>query len=121
VPRPAHPAATTAAGAHTLRSQYHLQHLVRVFEKVSEFVARRSEDLLRKLRCNLDACHRSVFRNVADFIHLDAGISRQRGFQLFGEGRGFGVSAGEGAHKARELRLRESRGKMNARNSRGYQ
>jgi hypothetical protein len=80
VPRPAHPATTTAAGAHTLRSQDHLQHLVRVFEKVFEFVARRSEYLLRKLRCNLDARHRSVFRNVADFIHLDAGISRQRGF-----------------------------------------
>src|SRR5438309_1523090 len=48
VPRPAHPAATTttAAGAHTLRSQDHLQHLVRVFEKVFEFVARCSEYLL---------------------------------------------------------------------------
>jgi len=30
-----------------------------------------------------DARHRSVFRNVADFIHLDAGVSRERGFQLF--------------------------------------
>jgi hypothetical protein len=115
-PAPPTPA-PTAAGAHTLRSQYHLQHLVRVFEEVSEFVARRSEYLLRKLRCNLDARYRRVFRNVADFIHPDAGISCQRGFQLFGEGRGFGVSAGEGAHKSRELRLRGRWRKMDARDS----
>jgi len=39
--------------------------------------------LLRKLRCNLDARHRSA-PHVADFIQLDAGISAS-GFQLFGE------------------------------------
>jgi hypothetical protein len=98
-----------------------LQHLVRVFEEVSKFVARCAEHFLRKLRGNLDARHRRIFRNVADFIDLDARIPRQRAFQLFGKGRRLRVSAGEGAHKSRELRLRESRGKMNARDSRGNQ
>jgi hypothetical protein len=98
-----------------------LQHLVGVFEEVSKFVARRAQYLLRKLRRNLDARHRRVFRNVADFIHLDAGISGQRGFQLFGKRRRLGVPAGKSAHKSRKLRLRESRGKMNARDSRGDQ
>jgi len=62
-----------------------------------------------------------VAAQLSDFIHLDAGVSRQRGFQLFGEGGRLGVSAGKGAHKSRELRLRKSRGKMNARDSRGDQ
>jgi len=116
VSRTAHPA-TTTAGTHALRGQDHLQHLVRVFKEVPELVARRAEYLLRKLRGNLDACHRSVFRNIADFIHLDAGVSRQRGFQLFRERRRLGISAGEGAHKSRELRLRGRWRKMNARDS----
>ena len=116
MPWSAHPA-TTAASTHTLRGQDHLQHLVGVFEEVSKFVSRRAEYLLRKLRRNLDARHRSVFRDVADFIHLDAGISCQRGFQLFGQRGRLGVSAREGTHKPRELRLRKSRGKMNARDS----
>jgi len=98
-----------------------LQHFVRIFEEVSELVARRPEYLLRKLRRNLDTRDRRVFRNIADFIHLDARISCERGFQLFGQGGGLGVSAGKRAHKSRELRLRKSRGKMNARDSRGDQ
>jgi hypothetical protein len=98
-----------------------LQHLVGVFEEVSKFVARRAQDLLRKLRRHLDPRHRRIFRHVADFIHLDAGISRQRDLQLFGQRRRLGVSAGERAHKSRELRLRERRRKMNARDSRGSQ
>jgi hypothetical protein len=86
-----------------------LQHLVRVFEEVFKFVARRAEHLLRELRRHLDARHRRIFRHVADFIDSDAGLSRQRGFQLFGERRRLGVSTWEGAHKSRELRLRERR------------
>jgi len=57
-----------------------LQHLVGIFEEIFEFVASRPEYLLRKLRRHLDARHRGVFRDVADFIHLDAGVSRERGF-----------------------------------------
>jgi hypothetical protein len=98
-----------------------LQHFVRIFEEVSELVARRPEYLLRKLRRNLDARHRGIFRNIADFIDLDARISCERGFQLFGQRGGLGVSAGKRAHKSRELRLRERRRKMNARDSRGDQ
>src|SRR2546425_1017373 len=113
VARSTHPAATTAA-ASTLRSENHLQHLVRVFEEVSEFVALRPEHFCRQLRGNLDACHRRIFRHVADLINLDAGLPRQRGFQLFGERRSFRVSARERAHKSRKLRLRECRSKVNA-------
>jgi hypothetical protein len=121
VPRSAHPASTAAAGPHALGSQDHLQHLVGIFEEVSKLVACRAEYLLRQLRCHFDARHRRIFRHVANFIHLDACISRQCGFQLFRERGRLGVSAGEGAHKSRELRLRECRGKMNARDSRGCQ
>jgi len=93
-----------------------LQQLVGIFEEIFELVASRPEYLLRELRRHLDARHRRIFRDVADFIHLDAGVSRQRRFQLFRERRWFGISAGEGAHKPRELRLREQWGKMDARN-----
>jgi hypothetical protein len=91
-----------------------LQHFVWVFEEVLEFVARRAQHLLGKLRRHLDPRHGGVFRHVADFIHFDAGLSRQRRFQLFGERRRLGVSTGKGAHKSRELRLRKIGGKMNA-------
>jgi hypothetical protein len=118
MPRSAHPAApTAAAGAHAFRSQNHLQHLVRIFEEILELVARRAENLLCELRRHLDARHRRIFRDITDFIHLDAGFARQRAFQLFGKRSGLGVSAGEGAHKSRELRLRKRWRKMNARDS----
>jgi hypothetical protein len=91
-----------------------LQHLVGVFKEVLEFVARRAQHLLRKLRRHLDPRHRGIFRHVADFIHLDAGVSRQRGFQLFGQRGRLGISARKGAHKSRELWLRKIGGKMNA-------
>src|SRR5260370_387901 len=77
VPAPPTPA---AAGAHALRSQNHLQHLVRIFEEISKLFARRAEHFLRELRGNFDPRHRGIFRHVANFIHLDARISRQRGF-----------------------------------------
>jgi hypothetical protein len=112
VPRSSHPA--TAPAAHTLRRQNHLQHLVGVFEEVLEFVARGAQHLLCKLRGHFDSSHRGVFRDVADFIHLNTGFSRERRFQLFGQGRRLGVSARKGAHKSRELRLRKIGGKMNA-------
>ncbi|PYT45340.1 MAG: hypothetical protein DMG47_08635 [Acidobacteria bacterium] len=109
----------TAAGAHALGCQDHLEHFVRVFKEILKFVARRPQHFLRELRRNLDARHGRIFRHVADFIHLDAGVPRQRGFQLFGERRRLRVSAGEGAHKSRELRLRKCGSKMDARDSRG--
>ena len=98
-----------------------MQHLVRVFEEVPKFVARRSEDLLGELGRHLDPRHGGIFRHITNLIHLDARVSRQRGFQLFGKRRRLGVSAGEGAHKSRELRLGKRGGKMDARDSRGSQ
>jgi hypothetical protein len=102
----AHAAAPTAAGARTLRREDHLQHLVWIFEEILEFVALRSEHFLRQLRGDLDARDGRVFRHVTDFVHFDGGVARERGLQLFRQRRGFGVSAREGAHKSRELRLR---------------
>jgi hypothetical protein len=98
-----------------------LQHLVGIFEEIPELVASRPEYLLRELRRHLDARHRGIFRDVADFIHLDAGVARECRFQLFRERRRLGISAGEGAHKSRKLRLREQWRKMDARNSRASQ
>jgi hypothetical protein len=98
-----------------------LEHLVGVFEEILEFVSGRSEYFLRQLRRHLDARHRRIFRDVADFIDLDARLASQRGFQLFRERRRFCVSAGEGAYKSRELRLRRRWRKVNARDSRGNQ
>jgi hypothetical protein len=94
-----------------------LQHFVRVFKEVSEFVARRSEHLLRQLRRHLDSRHRGIFGHVANLIHSDAGFARQRGFQLFRQRRRLGISARKSAHKSRELRLGHGGGKVNAGNS----
>jgi hypothetical protein len=110
VPRTTHSSATTtAAGAHTFRRENHLQHLVGVVEEVSILVARCAKNFLRQLRRHLDPRHRRIFRHVADLIDLDAGLSRQRGFQLFGKRRRLCISAGESTHKSRELRLRKVR------------
>jgi hypothetical protein len=98
-----------------------LQHLVRIFEEILEFFACRPENLLRKLRRYLNARYRRILSDVADFVHLDARVSRQRGFQLFRERRRLGISAGEGAHKSRELRLGEQWRKMDAGDPRSSQ
>jgi len=82
--RSTHPTAS-ASGAHALRGENHLQHFVRVFEEVSKFLAAHAQHLLRKLRRHLDSRHRRIFGHVANFVHFDAGLTRQRGFQLFGE------------------------------------
>jgi hypothetical protein len=82
-----------------------LQQLVRVFKKISQLVALRSQRLRRQLRGNFNSRHRRIFRHVANFIYLDARLARQRGFQLFRERRRLGISARERAHESRELRL----------------
>jgi len=118
VARSAHAAPTTAGGAHALGGQDHLQHLIWVFKEISKFVTRRAQHFLRKLRRNFDPRHGRIFRNVADFIHLDASVSRQSAFQLFRKRRRLRISAGEGAHKSRKLRLCERGRKMYARDAR---
>jgi hypothetical protein len=79
VPRAAHTAATTAAGARTLCGEDHLQHLVGIFEEIFEFVALRPEHFLRQLRGDFDARDGGIFGHIANFIHLDAGIARESG------------------------------------------
>jgi hypothetical protein len=82
-----------------------LEHLVGVFEEFLELVSLRAQRLSRQLRGNFDSRHRGIFRHVANLIHFDAGFSREGGFQLLRERRRLCVSAGEGAHESRELRL----------------
>jgi hypothetical protein len=93
-----------------------LQELVRVFKKVLEFIALSAESFGRELRGDFDSRYGGILRNVANLIDLDARFTCERGFQLFGEGGGFCVAAGECAHKARELWLGESRRKVDAGN-----
>ena len=68
----------------------------------------------RKLRGNLDSSHGRIFRDITNLVHLDAGFTGERGFQLFGKRGWFGIPAGERTHKARQLRLGQSRREMNA-------
>jgi hypothetical protein len=84
MPRPTCPSAT-ATPARAFRREDHLQKLVRIFEEIFEFVAVRAQHFLRQLRRHLDSRHRRIFRHVPNLVHLDAGFSRQRGLQLFGE------------------------------------
>jgi hypothetical protein len=121
MPRSTHPPATAATRAGTLGSQDQLQHLVGVFEEISEFVAGRAEHLLRELRRHLDSRYGRIFRHVANLIYPDASVATQRGLELLGKGRRLGISAGESAHESRELRLRHCQRKVNAGNTRRSQ
>ncbi len=112
----AHPAATTSAPC-AFRREDHLQQLVRVFKKISEFTALRAQRFRRQLRRHLDSRHRRIFRHVANLIHLDASVATQRGLKLLGKGRRLCISTWESAHESRELRLRHSRRKVNAGNT----
>jgi hypothetical protein len=116
MPRPTCSSATTsaAAPARTFRREDHLQQLVRIFKEIFEFVALRAQHFLCQLRRHLDPGHGRIFRHVADFIHLDAGLSCQRGLQLFRQRRRLGIPARERAHESRKLRLRQCRRKVNA-------
>jgi hypothetical protein len=81
----AHPAATASAPC-AFRREDHLQQLVRVFKKISEFTALRAQRFGRQLRRHLDSRHRRIFRHVANLIHLDARVATQRGLKLLGKG-----------------------------------
>jgi hypothetical protein len=74
----------------------------------------RAQRFRRELRGNLDSSHGGVFRDIANLVDLDAGFAGQRVLQLLSERRRLGVSAGECAHKTRQLRLRQGRCEMNA-------
>jgi len=91
-----------------------LQEFVGVFKEIPEFVARRSEGFCGELGSDLDAGYGRVFRNIANLIDPDACLASERGFQLFSERGRLGVATRKGADKSRELRLSESRRKVNA-------
>jgi hypothetical protein len=84
-----------------------LQQFVRIFEEIFEFVAVRTQHLLRQLRRYLDPRHGRIFRHVPNLIHLDAGFSCQSGLQLLRQRRRLRIPARERAHESRELRLRQ--------------
>jgi hypothetical protein len=52
-----------------------LEKSVRVIKKILEFVTVRTKRFCGKLRGHFDASHGRIFRDVADFIHLNAGFS----------------------------------------------
>jgi hypothetical protein len=82
-----------------------LQQLVGIVKEILKLVALCPKHLRGKLRGHLDSGHRGVFRHVAYFVDLDAGVACQCGLQLLGERGGLGVAARETAHKTRKLRL----------------
>ncbi len=73
-----------------------------------------AQNLRRKVRRHLDPGDRRIFGHIANFVDLDAGVARERRFQLLGQRRRLRVSAGKAAHKARKLRLRSGRAKVDA-------
>jgi hypothetical protein len=91
---------------------------LRIFKNVAVFVSRAAQHLGSELRRDLDSGHRSIFRDVANFVDLDGAFTGERRFQLLGELAGLVVSAGEGAHESREVALRGIGRKMNAGDSR---
>jgi hypothetical protein len=95
-----------------------LQHLVGIFEEVFELIALGAQRLGGELRRDLDSRHGGILSDVANLVDLDAGFAGQRGFQLFCERRRLGIATGKGAYKARKLRLRQVRRKVNAGDSR---
>jgi hypothetical protein len=98
-----------------------LQELVRVFEEILKLVALCAESFRCQLRGHLDSRHGRIFRDIANLVDFDARFTGECGFQLFGERGGLGIAARKSAHKPRELRLCQSRGEVDAGNSRAHQ
>jgi hypothetical protein len=89
-----------------------------IFKNVAVFVSRAAEHFGGQLRSYLNACHRSIFRNVANFVDLDGAFAGQCRFQLLGKLAGLVVSTRKRAYKSREVALRGVGRKMNAGDSR---
>jgi hypothetical protein len=62
-----------------------LQHLIGIFEEVAVLVSMRTKRLRSELRGHLNPSHGRIFRDVANLVHLDAGIAGERGLQLLGQ------------------------------------
>jgi hypothetical protein len=69
---------TAASGA--LRSENHLKELVGVLKEILEFVALSAESFRGELCGYFDSCNGRIFRNVPNFVDLDAGLTGERGF-----------------------------------------
>jgi hypothetical protein len=95
-----------------------LQHLLRIFENVTELVALASQHLGGQLCRDFDPRNGLIFRYKPDLIDSYAGIPGQSGFQLFGQSGSFGAAGGERPDKPRELCLRGVWREVNAGNPR---
>jgi len=91
-----------------------LQQFLRIFEYVPILVPAAAQHFGGQLRRYLDARYRPIFRDIANFVDLDAGFSSERRFQLLGQLAWLVVSAGKRAHKSRKITLRCIGRKMNA-------
>jgi hypothetical protein len=98
-----------------------LQELVRVFEEILKLFALCAESFRCQLRGHLDSRHGRIFRDIANFVDLDARFTGECGFQLFCERGRLGIAARKSAHEPRELWLCQSRRKVDAGNSRAHQ
>jgi glutathionyl-hydroquinone reductase len=61
-----------------------LQHLIGIFEEVAELVSLGAKRFGRKLRRHLDSSNGRIFRDITNFVYLDAGFAGERGLQLLG-------------------------------------
>ena len=98
-----------------------MQQLVRVFEEILKLVALGAESFRCELRGHLNSRHGRIFRDVANFVDLDARFTGEGRFQLFRERGGLGIAAWKSAHEPRELWLRQSRREVDAGNPRAHQ
>jgi hypothetical protein len=85
-----------------------------IFKNVAVFVSSPAQHLCRQLRGNLDPRHGPVFRDIANLVDPDAGLSGQCRFQLFGQLARLVVAARKRAHKPRKVSLCGVGRKMNA-------
>jgi hypothetical protein len=98
-----------------------LQEFVGIFEEILKLVALRAECFRGQLCRYFDSSDRRVFRNVTNFVDLDAGFTSEGGLQLFGKRGRLSVATGKRAHETSKLGLRKSRRKVNAGDSGAHQ
>jgi hypothetical protein len=91
-----------------------LEQSIGIIKKILELVAMRTECFRGELRGHFDSGHGRIFRDVADFIDLNARFPGERGFELFSKRRRFGVATGKSTDETRELRLSQIGRKVDA-------
>jgi hypothetical protein len=80
-----------------------LQQAARIIEQILKFFACGAKNFCSKVRGRFYSCDRGIFGDVTNLVHLDAGFSCKRGFQLICKRSWFCIAAGKGADKAGEL------------------